>query len=79
LTPQDQVRAAAVALAREIAECAPLGVMATRATLRQGLADRIAQATEHELREQSRLRATNDFREGIQASNERRPPQFRGE
>jgi enoyl-CoA hydratase/carnithine racemase len=79
LTSQTQVLDSAIALAREIAECAPLGVIATRATLRQGLADKIAHATEHELREQSRLRATHDFREGIRASTERRTPQFRGE
>src|SRR5215831_4596471 len=47
LVPQDQVRNAAVALADEIAGCAPLGVLATRATLRQSLAERVAAATEH--------------------------------
>jgi enoyl-CoA hydratase/carnithine racemase len=78
LTSQDAVRAGAVALAHEIAQCAPLGVIATRATLRYGLADRIAAATEHELAEQSRLRNTEDFREGIRASNERRAPDFKG-
>ena len=78
LTSQDTVRSAAVTLASEIAECAPLGVIATRATLRQGLADRVAAATEHELAEQSRLRDTDDFREGIRASNERRQPNFKG-
>src|SRR5262252_9423330 len=36
LVPQDQVRAAAHKLAAEIAENAPLGVMATRASLRAG-------------------------------------------
>lgn len=78
LTTQDNVRAAAIALAMEIAECAPLAVIATRATLRQGLAERVAHATEHELAEQSRLRNTDDFREGIRASNERRRPDFKG-
>jgi enoyl-CoA hydratase/carnithine racemase len=78
LTSQDTVRTAAVTLASEIAECAPLGVIATRASLRQGLADRVAAATEHELAEQSRLRNTEDFREGIRASNERRQPDFKG-
>jgi enoyl-CoA hydratase/carnithine racemase len=78
LTSQDTVRSAAVTLASEIAECAPLGVIATRASLRQGLADRVAAATEHELAEQSRLRDTDDFREGIRASNERRQPNFKG-
>ena len=42
LVPQDQVRSAALALAAEIAENAPLGLMATRATLRGDLADRVA-------------------------------------
>jgi enoyl-CoA hydratase/carnithine racemase len=78
LVPQDEVRRAALSLAAEIAACAPLGVIATRATLRQGLADRVAAATEHELAEQSRLRNTEDFREGLRASNERRQPDFKG-
>lgn len=78
LVPLPQVRTAAQELAREISGCAPLGVVATRSTLRQGLADRIAAATRHELTEQTRLRRTQDFKEGIQASAERRDPQFRG-
>ena len=79
LVAQNQVRTSAIALASEIAACAPLGVQATRATLRQGLAERIAAATERELREQSRLRSTRDFSEGIAASVERREPRFSGQ
>lgn len=78
LVPQDQVRTAAQALAREIATCAPLGVLATRATLRQGLAERVKAATDHELAEQNRLRQTQDFKEGVKAVAERRAPKFRG-
>jgi enoyl-CoA hydratase/carnithine racemase len=78
LVPLDEVRAAALALAREIAECSPLGVVATRATLRSGLAERVRQATEHELAEQTRLRRTEDFREGVKAMAERRTPRFTG-
>ena len=78
LVPLDLVRTAAVELAREIAACAPLGVMATRATLRAGLAERVRAATRHELAEQTRLRLTEDFREGIKASAERREPRFTG-
>jgi enoyl-CoA hydratase/carnithine racemase len=79
LVPQDQVRSAALALAAEIAENAPLGVVATRATLRAGLADRVAKATEHELAEQGRLRKTADFKEGVRAVAERRMPNFAGQ
>src|SRR5271169_4916659 len=61
LVPQDQVRAAALSLAAEIAENSPLGLVATRATLRGNLADRVRAATEHELAEQKRLRQTEDF------------------
>jgi enoyl-CoA hydratase/carnithine racemase len=77
LVNQEQVRTAALALATEIAANAPLGVAATRATLRRGLAERIAEATDRELAEQSRLRKTDDFREGVRASTERREPEFR--
>ncbi|MGO9933386.1 MAG: enoyl-CoA hydratase/isomerase family protein [Steroidobacteraceae bacterium] len=79
LAPRSDVLNAATSLAREIAACAPLGVIATRATLRQGLADGIAAATERELTEQSRLRGTQDFQEGIRASIERREPKFGGQ
>jgi enoyl-CoA hydratase/carnithine racemase len=44
-----------------------------RATLRGELADAVAKATEHELKEQQWLRATEDAQEGIRAVAERRP------
>lgn len=78
LVPQDQVRQTAMTLAAEIAENAPLGLAATRATLRAGLAQRVRVATEHELSEQDRLRKTDDFREGVRATAERRVPNFAG-
>jgi enoyl-CoA hydratase/carnithine racemase len=76
--PQDQVRAAAMKLAQEIAECSPLGLLSTRATMRAGLADRVMAATTHELAEQTRLRATEDFKEGVKATAERRVANFKG-
>ncbi len=78
LVPQAEVRAAAQKLAREIAESAPLGVLETRATMRAGLADRVRAATDIELEKQTRLRKTEDFKEGVNAVNERRPARFVG-
>ena len=79
LVPQGEVRAAAQALAAEAASSGPLAVQSIRATLRGGLAEAVVKATEHELAEQSRLRKTRDFGEGIKAMSERRPPVFTGE
>jgi len=76
LVPQGEVRAAALALAAEIAENSPLGLIATRTTMRGNLADRVRAATEHELAEQTRLRQTEDFKEGVKAMAERRVPAF---
>ena len=65
-------------LAAEIAECSPLGLISTRATMRAGLADRVMSATNHELAEQTKLRATEDFKEGVKATAERRVANFKG-
>ncbi|MBV9861464.1 MAG: enoyl-CoA hydratase/isomerase family protein [Alphaproteobacteria bacterium] len=78
LVPLAEVRSAAHALALEIAQSSPLAVLATRETLRRGLADAIDAATERELVEQDWLRRTEDFREGIKAMAERRLPNFQG-
>jgi enoyl-CoA hydratase/carnithine racemase len=78
LVPLERVRDAALALAREIAEAAPLAVIATRATLRAGLAEAVRRQTDHELKEQTWLRATADFAEGVRSVNERRPGVFVG-
>ena len=78
LVPQDQVRSAAMKFAGEIAECSPLGLVSTRATMRAGLAERVLAATNHELVEQTRLRSTEDFKEGVKATTERRAANFRG-
>ena len=46
--------------------------------MRGDLADRVRKATEHELAEQTRLRKTDDFKEGVKAMAERRVPNFSG-
>ena len=78
LVAQAEVRGEAQRLAAEIAENSPLGVLETRATLRAGLADRVRSATDHELEVQTRLRKTADFKEGVDAVNQRRKPNFTG-
>jgi len=78
LAALEHVRAAATRLAREIAENAPLAVQSTRATLRAGLAEAVKAMTDHEFVEQSWLRKTSDYREGVRAVTERRPGNFVG-
>lgn len=73
LVPEGGLRQAAIDLAAEIAENAPLAVEATRATLRAGLLADIIRQTDREAGEQIRLSATEDFAEGVRAVSERRP------
>jgi 2-(1,2-epoxy-1,2-dihydrophenyl)acetyl-CoA isomerase len=78
LVDDGEVRAGAAKLAGELALSAPLAVQSIRATLRDGLLSRLEAALEREASEQDRLRGTDDFREGVSASIERRQPHFRG-
>ena len=78
LVPREQVRDAALALADEIAACAPLAVRSTRKTLRRDLAEAVREHSAHEDREQGWLSATEDFAEGVKAVAERRPGRFTG-
>lgn len=76
LVPAENLESATIALAHEIAEGAPLAISATRATIRQGLADEVARRVRLEAEEQLRLYKTNDFQEGVRAVQERRPGRF---
>lgn len=78
VVPADELRAAATALAAEIARAAPLSVRAIRATMRGELPDRIRQATRREAQQQALLLPTADFAEGVAATAERRTPHFVG-
>ncbi len=78
LVSQDSLRDDARAFALEIARSAPLAVDSIRQTFRGSLPDRIRAATDREKAEQDRLRATDDFKEGVRAMSERRLPDFQG-
>lgn len=77
-TETDNVRQAAIELAEEIAENAPLAVVSVREQTRPGLADAVKETTDIEGREQFRLQQTEDHKEGVKAVSERRPGNFKG-
>lgn len=74
----EAVRGAALALAHEIALSAPIAVQATRATLRRELMPQLREAVARESEMQFAHFRSEDFREGVQAMSERRPPKFSG-
>lgn len=74
----DSLAESALAFASEIAQNAPLSLLATRATLRADLADQVRKTLVHEHGEQLKLKDTEDFAEGIRAVAERRPGNFKG-
>jgi enoyl-CoA hydratase/carnithine racemase len=77
-TDNDNVREAAIELAREIAENAPLAVVSLRDQMRPGLAEAVQAATDIEGAAQFELQQTNDHKEGVKAVSERRPGNFTG-
>ncbi len=78
LVDEDDLPAQAIAYADELAAAAPLAVRSIRATLRQGLVEEARSAMERECAEQTRLRESADFAEGVRAAADRRDPSFRG-
>ena len=79
LTSPEDLRDAARELAAEIAASGPLAVLAIRDTMRGDLANKVREATKREHEAQQYLRRTDDFREGVAAMAERRPPNFTGQ
>jgi enoyl-CoA hydratase/carnithine racemase len=78
LVAQDQVRQAAQEMAADLAKSSPLGSQAARETLNLDLVPAFRAATEREMFQQSILRETNDFKEGVKAGFDRREPVFTG-
>jgi enoyl-CoA hydratase/carnithine racemase len=78
VVPLEELRAAALRLAKEIAENAPLAIVSTRKTLRGDLAAAVRAQTEKEAAEQGWLRDTEDFKEGVRSVAERRAGNFQG-
>ncbi len=78
LAGEDDLLAQAIGYAEEVAASGPLAVRSIRATLRQGLVEEARLAMERECAEQTRLRDTADFAEGVRAAAERRDPSFGG-
>ena len=64
------------AFASDIASSAPMAVESIRATVRGDIADQVEQIVAWELSEQIRLQSSEDFKEGIAASLERRDAKF---
>ncbi|THD77376.1 MAG: enoyl-CoA hydratase/isomerase family protein [Phenylobacterium sp.] len=78
VVPLEELRAAALRLASEIAENAPLAIVATRKTLRGDLAAAVRAQTDKEAAEQGWLRNTEDYKEGVRSVGERRTGNFVG-
>jgi 2-(1,2-epoxy-1,2-dihydrophenyl)acetyl-CoA isomerase len=78
VVPEDQLGEAAMALAIELAEGAPLALAATKRLLWNGLGLGVEACLPEEARTVSELSGTADAREGLAAVIERRKPVFSG-
>ncbi len=74
----DDLAAATRRFADTIAENAPLALLSTRQTLRAGLQARVESALLREHAEQTALKLTADYAEGVASVFERRPADFKG-
>ena len=75
-TDTDNLRSAAIELAQEIAENAPLALLSLREQMRPNIAEAVNDVTTIESREQKWLQQTSDHKEGIKAVAEKRAGNF---
>ena len=76
ITDKESLLEVATKFASEIASSAPMAVESIRSTVKGDLADQVEKVVAWELSEQIRLQKTEDFKEGIASSLERRTPEF---
>ena len=76
ITSKETLMDDSIKYASEIASSAPMAIESIRSTLKGDLADRVEEVVAWELSEQIRLQKTEDFKEGIASSLERRDPKF---
>ena len=79
LTDKNLLMVKAEELANEINTSGPLGIKSIRTTLNEGLVNQLEKVVIREASEQNKLRKTKDFKEGINASLNRKLPIFKGE
>lgn len=72
------VEASTQAFAEELCQKAPLALAAIKRAVRSAVEHSLSEALEHEKTGQARLLVSSDFREGVRAWSERRPPKFTG-
>lgn len=79
VVPHGQALPRALALARDMLECAPLALQATKQVMLQSVAERdIESAMRRDYPAMQRMFASDDAREGPQAFAAKRKPQWRG-
>ncbi len=79
VVPDDQLMTKARKLAGEIAtQCSPLGVATARRMVYEHLFSDLGTAIHEDFAELSKMFGTADFKEGIRAFMQRRPPKFPG-
>jgi len=78
LTEADQLLSEARQFASELAENAPLSLISVKQALAKDLQERVAEALACELAQQTLLKKTSDYAEGVASVFERRPARFNG-